>query len=146
MIKGSNNWLKQKIKVAKIHEKISNSRKDFCDKLSYQLAEKYDYVCVEDINLRDVAQSLKLGKSTNDNGFGIFRDMLQYKLAERGKKLLKIGKWEPSTIICSTCGCYHKDIVNSLSVREWVCPDCSTHHDRDVNAAINIMQTCVSRI
>lgn len=137
---GSNNYNKQKIKVAIIHEKIANSRNDFLHKTSANLANSYDYICVEDINLRSISKCLRLGKSTLDNGFGIFRNYLQYKLEEKGKKLIKIGKFEPSTIICSSCGAYHKDIVNSLSVREWTCPDCGAHHDRDINAAKNILK------
>ena len=136
----SNNYNKQKIKVAGVHEKIANSRNDFLHKISANLANSYDYICVEDINLRSISKCLKLGKSTLDNGFGIFRNYLQYKLEQKGKKLIKIGKFEPSTIICSKCGAYHKDVVNSLSVREWTCPDCGTHHDRDINAAKNILK------
>lgn len=140
MNKNSNNYQKQKLKVAKIHEKIANCRFDFLHKLSTKLANKYDIICVEYINLKSIEQCLKLGKSTADNSFGKFREMLKYKLEDKGKKLIKIGKFEPSTIICSYCGAYHKDIVNSLSVREWTCPDCGTHHDRDVNAAKNILK------
>lgn len=141
---GSNNYNKQKIKVATIHEKIANSRNDFLHKTSFNLADNYDYVCIEDINLQSISKYLNLGKSTLDNGFGIFRSYLQYKLEERGKKLLKIGKFEPSTIVCSECGAYHKDVVNSLAIREWTCPDCGTHHDRDINAAKNILKAALN--
>lgn len=136
---GSNNYLKQKIKVAKIHEKIANQRKDFIEKESTKLAALYDIICVEDLNLQNQAQSLKLGKSTNDNGFGLFRTRLQQKLEIQGKKFIKIDKWTPTSTVCSCCGAYHKDIVNSLSVRSWTCPDCGTSHNRDENAAINIL-------
>lgn len=135
----SANYEQQKIKVARIHEKISNQRKDFIEKESTKLANLYDVVCVEDINLQSQAQSLKLGKSTNDNGFGLFRIRLQQKLEYQGKRLIKINKWTPTSTVCSCCGTYHKDIVNSLSVREWACPDCGTIHNRDENAAINIL-------
>lgn len=138
MNRDSSNYNKQRIKIAKIHEKIANSRKDFCHKLSTHLANSYDYVIIEDIDLRSTAQSLNLGKSTNDNGFGTFRTYLSYKLTDRGKRLVKIGKFTPSSTICSVCGAHHKDIVNSLSVRKWTCPDCNTEHDRDINAAKNI--------
>ena len=146
MNKSSNNYQKQKIKVAKIHEKIANCRFDFLHKLSTELVNKCDIVCVEDINLKSIEQCLKLGKSTTDNSFGKFREMLKYKLEEKGKRLIKIGKFEPSTIICSSCGAYHKDIVNSLSVREWICPDCGTYHDRDVNAAKNILKAGLNQL
>lgn len=135
----SKNYQKQKVKIAKIHEKIHNQRKDFVEKESTRLANLYDIVCVEDINLQNQAQSLKLGKSTNDNGFGIFRARLQQKLEIQGKKFIKINKWQPTSTVCSCCGTYHKDIVNSLSIRFWTCPDCGTTHNRDENAAINIL-------
>ena len=135
---GSNNYHKQRLKVAKIHEKIANQRKDFLHKLSYDFANKYDYVFVEDIDLKSIAQFGHLGKSTNDNGFGMFRAFLAYKLADQGKIFHKIDKWFPSSKTCSVCGCYHPELVNSLSVREWTCPDCGTKHNRDINAAINI--------
>lgn len=135
---GSNNYYKQKLNVAKIHEKIANQRKDFLHKLSYDFANKYDYVFVEDINLQSISQFGHLGKSTHDNGFGMFRTFLAYKMQDRGKAFHKIDKWFPSSKTCSTCGCYHSEIVNSLTVREWTCPDCSSVHNRDINAAINI--------
>lgn len=135
----SNNYEKQRVKVARIHEKIANQRKDFIEKLSFKLSQEYDVICVEDIDLQNQAQSLNLGKSTNDNGFGMFRTRLQQKLEIQGKKLIKIDKWQPTSTVCSCCGAYHKDIVNSLSVREWTCPDCGTTHKRDENAAINIL-------
>lgn len=138
MTKFSNNWYKQKLKVALVHEKITNCRKDFCHKLSTKLANIYDFIFVEDLNMQQMSKTLKLGKSTLDNGFGMFRSMLSYKLNEQGKYLIKIDRWEPTSIVCSVCGCYHKDIVSSLAVRNWVCPDCGTNHDRDVNAANNI--------
>lgn len=109
-------------------------------KLSTRLSVTYDIICVEDINLQGIEQCLKLGKSTADNSFGNFRELLKYKLEDRGKKLIKIDRFEPTSIVCSTCGTYHKDIVNSLSIREWTCPDCGTHHDRDINAAKNILK------
>ena len=135
----SNNYEKQKIKVAKIHEQITNQRKDFIEKESKKLAEKYDIICIEDIDMKAQSQALRLGKSTMDNAFGYFRTRLQQKLESQGKQLVKIGRFTPTTIVCSCCGAYHKDIVNSLSVRSWTCPDCGTFHNRDENAAINIL-------
>lgn len=135
----SNNYEKQRRRIARIHEHIANQRKDFIEKESKKLADKYDVVCVEDIDMKAQSQALKLGKSTMDNAFGYFRTRLQQKLEYQGKRLMKIGRFTPSSIVCSTCGCYHKDIVNGLSVREWVCPDCRTIHKRDQNAAKNIL-------
>ena len=135
MKRGSANYQKQRKKVAKCHEKVSNCRKDWLHKRSTELADRWDYVCVEDINLRGMAGSLNLGKSTNDNGFGMFRTFLGYKLAERGKVLVKIDKWFPSSKMCSKCGGINSELT--LADREWTC-ECGAHHDRDLNAAINI--------
>lgn len=143
MQKGSNNRNKQRIKVAKIHEHILNCRKDFCHKLSKKLATEFDYICVEDINLRSMAQSLHLGKSTNDNGFGMFRDFLSYKMFEAGKQLIKIDRWFPSSKMCHVCGCINQDL--KLSDRTWTC-DCGAILNRDQNAAINIKNVGLSQI
>lgn len=131
----SNNYYKQKIVVAKLHEHISNQRKDWIHKLSTELANKYDYICVEDINMQNMAQSLKLGKSTNDNGFGMFRVILGYKLSDRGKMLVKIDKWFPSSKMCRFCGNINKELT--LADRIWTC-SCGQILNRDWNAAINI--------
>lgn len=135
MKRGSANYQKQRRKVAKCHEKVANCRKDWLHKRSTELANSWDYVCVEDINLRGMAGSLRLGKSTNDNGFGMFRTFLGYKLAERGKVLIKIDKWFPSSKMCSECGGINSELT--LADREWTC-DCGARHDRDINAATNI--------
>lgn len=135
-VKGSHNYEKQKIKVAKIHEKIANCRLDFLHKLSTTLANQYDIICVEDLNLSNLKRSLKLGKSTSDNGFGIFRQLLTYKLLERGKQFIKIDKWFPSSKICHCCGAINKNL--KLSDRIWVCPFCGSVIERDYNAAVNI--------
>ena len=144
--KNSKNFKKQRMRVALVHEHISNCRLDQAHQLSHLLAEKYDVVCLEDINLQNIARSLNLGKSTNDNGFGMFRNFLQYKMEERGKYLVYIDKWDATSTVCSECGVYHKDIVNSVSVREWICPDCGAHHDRDINAAKNILRLGLERL
>ena len=132
----SANYEKQKIKVAKIHEEIKNQRKDFIEKESTKLANLYDIVCIEDIDLQNIAQSLRLGKSTNDNGFGMFRTRLQQKLEYQGKKLVKIDKWFPSSKICRFCGCINSEL--KLSDRMWTC-GCGQLINRDENAAINIL-------
>lgn len=139
----SNNYYKQKLRVAKLHEHISNQRKDWIHKLSTELANEYDYICVEDINMLNMAQSLKLGKSTNDNGFGMFRTILRYKLSERGKMLVKIDKWFPSSKMCRFCGNINKDLT--LADRVWTCI-CGKVINRDENAAINIMNVGLSMV
>ena len=146
MKRGSNNYYKQKLKIAKVHEKIANCRKDFLHKLSYLYAETYDYIFVEDLNMQTISKFLHLGKSTNDNGFGMFRNMLNYKLQDRCKVFHKIDKWYASSTTCSNCGTKHKEIVNSLVVRKWICPTCGYSHDRDINAAINIRQQGIKEL
>ena len=140
---GSNNYYKQKIIVAKLHEHISNQRKDWIHKLSTELANEYDYICVEDINMQNMSQSLSLGKSTNDNGFGMFRTILGYKLQDRGKKLIKIDKWFPSSKMCRFCGNVNKDLT--LADRVWTC-SCGETLNRDENAAINIKNVGLSMV
>jgi len=133
--KGSNNKNKQRIKVAKIHEKISNCRKDFQHKLSREYVNNYDVVCAEDINMKDMSRLLNFSKKTLDNSFGQFRTFLQYKLELEGKYFVKIDKWFPSSKMCRHCG-----VINSeLKIGEfsWVC-SCGEIIDRDLNAAINI--------
>lgn len=136
MVRGSNNYRKQKIRVTRMYEKVRNCREDWQHKESTRLADKYDLIAVEDINYQDMAQGLKLVKSTNDNAFGQFRSFLAYKLADRGKKLVTIDKWFPSSKMCRHCGTVNSEL--KLSDREWDCPGCGAHLLRDVNAAINI--------
>ena len=137
MVKGSKNREKQRIKVAKMHEKLANQRKDFLHKQSRKIANSYDCVCIENLNMQAMAQSLNFGKSVSDNGWGMFTAFLKYKLEELGKRLVKTDKFFASSQLCSVCGYQNPDTKN-LSVREWICPCCQTHHDRDINAAINI--------
>ena len=135
MVCGGANYRKQRKKVAKCHEHVANCRKDWLHKRSAELSNMWDYICIEDINLQRMAGSLKLGKSTLDNGFGMFRTLLGYKLIDRGKMLVKIDRWFPSSKACSECGAINGELT--LTIREWTC-ECGVHHDRDVNAAINI--------
>lgn len=138
MTKGSNNYAKQKIKVDKLHRKIANQRKDFCHKLSRKIANSYDAVCVEDIDLRAMSRSLNLGKSTMDNGFGMFRVFLQYKLERQGKYFVVVDRWFPSSKTCNHCGYINREL--QLSDRVWVCPHCGEVILRDPNAAKNILE------
>jgi putative transposase len=133
--KDGRNREKQRIKVAKLHEKAANQRKDFLHKLSRQIANACDAVAVESLNMRDMARVLNLAKSTNDNGFGMLKTFLEYKLKEQGKQLVVIDKWYPSSKVCHICG----EVNNNLTLadRVWTC-SCGAVHNRDINAAINI--------
>lgn len=137
MQKGSNNRNKQSKRVAKLHEKVANQRKDFLHKQSRKMVSDYDCVCIENLNMKAMAQALNFGKSVADNGWGIFVTFLQYKLADVGKKLVKIDKFFASSQTCNVCG-YKNTATKNLSIRVWDCPKCGTHQDRDINAAINI--------
>lgn len=143
MVKGSNNYIKQKVVVARIHERISNQRKDFVEKESTKLANIYDIICLEDVDLSNIAQSLKLGKSTLDNAFGMFRSRLEQKMMLQGKLVIKIDKWFPSSKLCRFCGCINKDL--KLSDRVWTC-ECGETLNRDENAAINILNEGLRQI
>lgn len=137
MQKGSKNRNKQRIKVAKLHEKVANQRKDFLHKQSRQITNAYDCVCIENLDMKAMAQALNFGKSVSDNGWGMFVAFLQYKFEEVGKQLIKVDKFFASSQTCNVCG-YKNPITKNLSIRAWGCPKCGTHHDRDINAAINI--------
>ena len=134
---GSKNRAKQRIKVAKLHEKVANQRKDFLHKLSRQIANAYDCVCIEDLDMKAMSQALNFGKSVADNGWGMFTTFLKYKLNDAGKYLVKVDKFYASSQICNACG-YKNPEIKNLSSREWKCPNCGTQHDRDINASINI--------
>jgi putative transposase len=133
--KGGKNRNKQRLKVARLHEHIANQRADFLHKQSRRIANAYDTVCVEDLNMRDMSQALNFGKSVSDNSWGMFVSMLSYKLEEQGKQLVKIDKWYPSSKTCSSCGAVKTDLP--LSERTYHC-ECGFVCDRDINAAINI--------
>ena len=142
--KGSNRRNKQRIKVARVHEKISNSRKDFQQKLSTKLVKEYDIIGIETLNMQAMSQCLNLGKSTLDNAWGSFVNMLEYKCDWYGKHLVFADKWYASTKTCSNCG--YKNTELTLSDREWDCPICKAHHHRDVNAGINLMNLAVNTV
>ena len=126
------------IKVAKLHEKITNCRKDFQHKLSRYYVNTFDVICVEDINMKNMSRLLNFSKKTLDNSFGSFRNMLKYKLELEGKHFVKIDKWYPSSKTCNSCGYIHKDL--KLSDREWDCINCGVLNDRDYNASLNIKE------
>lgn len=138
------NYQKQKHEVAKLHEHIANCAKDFNHKLSRKLVEEYDFLAFEDLNVEGMKKNHYLAYSIADVRWSQLLNFIQYKCDWYGKEFKQVDKFYASSKICSCCGAYHKDIVNSLSVREWTCPDCGTRHDRDVNAAINILTQALS--
>lgn len=133
----SKNWIKQKAKVDKIYQHTANQRKDFAHKQSRILINNYDIICLEDINMQNIARCLKLAKRTYDNGFGMFRDFLEYKAKNEGKEIIYVDRFFASSKTCHCCGYKKIDLI--LDDRNWTCPNCHTHHDRDYNAAINIL-------
>ena len=138
----SNNWIKQKKKITNLQRHIANQRLDWLHQKSRHIADNYDAVIVEDIDLRNMAQCLKLGKNVHDNRFGMFRLFLKYKLEEQGKQFIKIDKWFPSSKMCHCCGAIKEDL--QLNDRWYVC-DCGYEADRDYNAALNI-RDCGTRL
>ena len=142
--KGSNNRNKQRIKVAKLHEKITNERKDFLQKLTTKLVKEsqFDTFCLENLNVSGMMRNHKLAKSIAEVSWYQFIELLKYKCEWYGKNLVQIGQFEPSTKTCSHCG--YKNTELTLKDREWICPVCTTYHDRDINAAINIKNFALS--
>ncbi len=134
----SNNYMKQLHKINKIHRHISNQRLDNLHKISTEIANQYDVVCVESLNMKSMAnRGFGNGKATLDNGYGMFLNMLAYKLSDRNKYLVKVDKWYPSSQICHCCGTLHPE-MKDLSIRKMTC-DCGLTISRDQNAAINIL-------
>ena len=135
----SRNYQKQKVKVAKVYEKITNIRKDFLHKLSFNLIKNHDVIAIEDLNVKGMVKNRKLSKAISDSSWSTFAAMLNYKAEWYGKKLVKVDRWYPSSKTCSGCGHLLTKAELPLQVRSWDCPSCQQKHDRDINASINIL-------
>jgi putative transposase len=134
---GSANRAKAKAKVARAHRKVRNARQDFLHKVSTRLVRGHDMIAIEDLNVAGMVRNRRLGRAISDCGWGEFRSMLEYKCERYGRQLAVVDRWYPSSKTCSACG--HLLAELSLSTRHWTCPSCRARHDRDINAAKNIL-------
>lgn len=141
--KDSNNRNKQRIRVAKVHEKIMNQRNDFLQKVSTMLISENQVICIEDLKIKNMVRNRKLARCISSVSWGKFFNMLEYKANWYGNNIIKVPTMYPSSQTCSCCG-YKNPLVKNLAMRKWECPNCHTKHDRDTNASINILNKGLS--
>jgi putative transposase len=138
MVKGSSNRNKQRIKVARLHKHIQNQRNDYLHKLSKKIIDENQIICIEDLKVKDMMNDSKLARNIFDVSWSRFVSMLIYKADWYGRKVIKVPSTYPSSQLCSKCG-YKNSLTKDLAIRKWTCPKCGSVHDRDINAAKNIL-------
>ena len=141
-VKYSSNWYKQKLKVARVHEKIANARADYLHKLSTDIVKNHDIIGMEDLQVSDMLKNKRLSKAISEVSWSQFKELLEYKAVWYGKKVITVSKTFASSQLCSACN-YQNKAVKNLSVRTWTCPSCNAVHDRDINASINLRNEAI---
>ena len=139
---GSNNWNKARIKVAKLHEKIKNQRTDYLQKISTMLINENQVIAIEDLRISNMMKNHNNARAISEVSWYEFRVMLEYKAKWYGREIVVAPSNYPSSQLCSECGYKNSDVKNQ-GLREWTCPQCNTHHHRDVNASKNLLKLAI---